>query len=587
MKCARKTFKAMLAVLVVGVVTSVSGRAFAQGICISGSVKDLSNNQGIQGVIVTVKDANIGTLAGTGTTDVSGNYSVGIEALGKYTLITSKPGYFNISAPDVMELSDMTSNRTVNISMGRKELLKEKPEETTQTLPRETGAGKSYFIPALELPGFILLLNGYDRLAYPNEYSGGKKTYSTNWSTFRNHVVHGPWGIDRDAFAMNQFNHPYQGSMYHGFARSAGLNYWEALLYDNAGSFLWETYGENTNPSINDQIASGIGGSYFGEALFRMANLVLEGDGGKPGFWQELGAALLSPPTGFNRLTFGNRFKTVFPSNNPAIFWRLRIGANMNKHLSDQGVLGTSKKTQAIGDFILAYGLPGKPGYRYTRPFDYFHFEFTTLGNAHNPFDNIMIRGLLLGTDYEVGKSYCGIWGLYGGYDYISPHIFRISSTSASLGTTYQWWLSRMVALQGTVLGGVGYAAAGNETQPVASSDNPTEDVRDYHYGIAPQGLLALRLILGDRALFDLTGRAYYVSGMGSDDPGGNETIERLNMGFTVRIYNRHALGIGYIASIRDAQFSNRADTHQSTGTVSIVYTWLGDTKFGAVVAQR
>ena len=588
MKCARKTFNAMLAVLVMGVVISVNGGAFAQGICISGSVKDLSNNQGIQGVIVTVKDVNIGTLAGTGTTDALGNYSVGIEARGNYTLITSKPGYFNISAPDVMELSDMTSNRTINISMGRKALLEEKPEETTQTLSWETGAGKSYLIPALEIPGFILLLNGYDRLAYPNEMSGDKKTYSTNWSTFRNHVVHGPWEIDRDAFAMNQFNHPYQGSMYHGFARSAGLNYWEALLYDNAGSFLWETYGENTNPSINDQIASGIGGSFFGEALFRMANLVLEGDGGKPGFWQELGAAVLSPPTGFNRLAFGNRFKTVFPSNDPAIFWRLRIGANLNQHLSDQGVPGTSKKTQATGDFLLAYGLPGKPGYRYTRPFDYFHFEFSTLGNAHNPFDNIMIRGLLLGTDYEVGKSYCGIWGLYGGYDYISPHIFRISSTSASLGTTYQWWLSRMVALQGSLLGGVGYAAAGNETQPEASIDNPTEDVRDYHYGIAPQGLLALRLILGNRAMFDLTGRAYYVSGMGSDDPGGNETIQRLNMGFTVRIYDRHALGIGYIASIRDAQFSNRADTHQSTGTVSIVYTWLGDAKFGAVEwAQR
>jgi hypothetical protein len=199
-----------------------------------------------------------------------------------------------------------------------------------------------------------------------------------------------------------------------------------------------------------------------------------------------------------------------------------------------------------------------------------------------------MIRGLLLGTDYEVGKSYCGIWGLYGGYDYISPHIFRISSTSVSLGTTYQWWLSRMVALQGSLLGGVGYAAAGNETQPEASIDTPEEDVRDYHYGIAPQGLLALRLILADRAMFDLTGRAYYVSGMGSDDPGGNETIQRLNMGFTVRIYDRHALGIGYIASIRDAQFSDRADTHQSTGTVSLVYTWLGDAKFGAVEwAQR
>ena len=258
MKRTRKTFKAILEVLLVGVVTSVSSWAFAQG---------------------------------------SG---------GNYTFLASKLGYDNMTALDVIDPSDMTPNQTVNISLNAKSWLKEKPAETTQALSWETGAGKSYLIPALEIPAFLLLLNGYDRLAYPNSVEpDGQKTYNSNLSTFWDHVVHGPWGVDTDAFNVNQFMHPYQGSMYHGFARSAGLNYWESLLYTNAGSFLWETGGETTHPSINDQIASGIGGSFFGEALFRMASLVLEGDGGKPGFWRELGATVLSPPTGFNRLAFG------------------------------------------------------------------------------------------------------------------------------------------------------------------------------------------------------------------------------------------------------------------------------------------
>ena len=86
-----------------------------------------------------------------------------------------------MTAPDVIELSDMTPNRTVNISMGGKSWLKEKPEETTQALSWETGAGKSYLIPALEIPAFLLLLNGYDRLAYPNsvERTGKKPTTRT------------------------------------------------------------------------------------------------------------------------------------------------------------------------------------------------------------------------------------------------------------------------------------------------------------------------------------------------------------------------------------------------------------------------
>jgi hypothetical protein len=362
--------------------------------------------------------------------------------------------------------------------------------------------------------------------------------------------------------------------MYHGFARSAGLNYWESLLYDNVASFLWETGGETTHPSVNDQIASGIGGSFFGEALFRMASLVLEGDGEKPGLWRELGATLLSPPTGINRFAFGDRFKAVFPSHDPATFWRLRLGASLNSDLNDQGDQTTINKTEATADFSMAYGLPGKPGYSYKRPFDYFHFEFTTLGNEDNPFENVMIRGLLLGKKYEAGGSYRGIWGLYGGYDYISPHIFRVSSTSVSLGTTFQWWLSPAVALQGSVLGGVGYAAAGNVAQV---------GQRDYHYGVAPQGLLALRLIFGDRAMFDLTGRGYYLTGVGGDDPGGNEAIERLNVGFTVRIYGRHALGIQYITSIRDAHYPDRPNSHQTIGTVGLVYTLLGGDGFGAV----
>ena len=128
------------------------------------------------------------------------------------------------------------------------------------------------------------------------------------------------------------------------------------------------------------------------------------------------------------------------------------------------------------------------------------------VSNPDNPLEDVMIRGLLFGKKYEAGDSYRGIWGLYGGYDYISPQIFRVSSTAASLGTTFQWWLAKAVALQGSALGGIGYGAAGN----IAGSGE-----RDYHYGIDPQGLLALRLIFGDRAMLDLTGRGYYISGLG------------------------------------------------------------------------
>jgi hypothetical protein len=465
-------------------------------------------------------------------------------------------------------VKDLSSNR------GIQETLKYKPDVPTPVLNWDTGARKSYLIPALEIPAFILALNGYTRLARPNDVEDGKKVYSVTLSTFWDHVVRGPWGFDPDDFKVNQFMHPYQGALYYGFARSAGLSFWVSSAYTFTGSFLWETGGETTSPSVNDQVASGIAGDFFGEPLFRMANRLLERGGQKPGFWRQLGAAALSPSTGFNRFVFGERFAPVFPSHDPATLWRLRFGAFINDHMYDLGGLSPLGRKDATLDFSMAYGLPGKPGYSYTRPFDYFHFEFIALSNPHNPVEDVMIRGLLFGKEYEAGDSYRGVWGLYSGYDYISPRIFRVSSTAASFGTTFQWWLAPAVALQSSALGGIGYGAAGN----IAGLGQ-----RDYHYGIAPQGLLALRLDLGRRVMLDATGRWYYISGRGSTEKGGDETIGRLNMGLTVRVYRHHALGIQYLASRRDANYPDRADSHQTVGAFTLVYTLLGDTRLGAV----
>lgn len=439
------------------------------------------------------------------------------------------------------------------------------PPGEKKVLSWETGAGKSYLIPALEVPGFLVLLNSYDRLVYGNDTEDGKKVYSSTFSSTWDHLTEQNWVFDKDPFNINQFAHPYQGATMYGLARSCGLNFWESLAYANVGSFLWEMAGETTPPSINDQIATGNAGSLLGEALFRMSELVLKSDGSRPGFWHELAAAIISPPTGLNRLAFGDRFKTVYPSYDPATFWRFRLGASLSGNSQEDAVL----------DFAMSYGLPGKPGYTYTRPLDYFDFQISALASASNPVENVFLRGLLYGKQYKAGNDYRGIWGLYGSYDYISPGDFRVSSTALSLGTTAQYWVAPGVALQGSILGGVGFGAAGFTPAP--------DGRRDYHYGVTPQGLLALRLLFGNRAVLELGGRGYYVSGTGSDDAEGSETIVRANANLNIRIYGRHGIGLQFVESIREAKYGNFLNKHQSEGTVSLVYTFTGDTHFGAV----
>ncbi len=130
MKHEKKTLKMVLTMLFVGLVISASSWAFAQEGSISGTVKDLSDNRGISGVIVKVKDASTSFIAGTGITDVSGNYLVNIPSLGNYVILVSKLGYGNVRTSDVIELSDMTPNWTVDISIGGKLWLMNKPYRT-------------------------------------------------------------------------------------------------------------------------------------------------------------------------------------------------------------------------------------------------------------------------------------------------------------------------------------------------------------------------------------------------------------------------------------------------------------------------
>jgi hypothetical protein len=426
----------------------------------------------------------------------------------------------------------------------------------------------SYVIPFSEVVMFEVMLNVYDR-TYRTGTDGD--VYRTTFKSFKHNLKMWPV-IDTDSFEINQLGHPYQGAMFFNFARSAGLSYWQSMVYSIGGEELWKTAGETDPPSWNDHINSGIGGTFLGEPLFRMANLVLEGGGRNPSFWRELGAAVISPPTGINRLLFGERFDTVFPSHNPPTFTRVRLGVSTTARESDNGPATTYNRQQETVDFLMTYGLPGKRGYTYDRPFDYFDFEFSA-GTGKDAFENITGRGLLYGTDYDVGHAYRGIWGLYGSYDYISPEIFRVSSTAVSLGTTAQWWLMEHVALQYSALGGVGYAAAGTISGP---------GNRNYRYGTTPQGLLAFRLIFGDLAMVDMNERVYYISDLWGTSPAGHELINRGNIGLTVRVCDQHAIGVQFVETTRDSRDAG-ADRRQTEQIASVVYTFMGDNNFGAV----
>jgi hypothetical protein len=428
---------------------------------------------------------------------------------------------------------------------------------------------KSYAIPALEIVSFDFLLNRFDRYRY------GCCDFDVSSQSIRRNL-HSSWVTDRDPFLVNQLGHPYQGSMYHSFARSAGLNYWESMGYAFLASAMWEIAGETTPPSRNDQINTGIGGSFLGEALFRTASLVLEHPGDMPHWAREIVAAAVSPPVGFNRMAF-DRFRGIFPSRDPIYF--VRASAGFSGTTDTEGPTGAKlRRNEALFDVLIDYGLPGKPDYEYTRPFDYYSLQATATSASASGFENMFVRGLLVGRSYGNAERLHGVWGLYGNYDYISPQTYRVSSTGIALGTTAQWWLDDRWRLVSTLTAGVGYTAAGATGDANA---NPAID-NNYHYGVAPQGLAVLRLVHGDSWAIDLAGREYYVTRVAGASRGGHVNIARLEAAATYRVTGHHAVSLRYLFNQRIAAFPDVGDVSQHRGTIGIFYTYLGHDLFGA-----
>jgi len=436
-----------------------------------------------------------------------------------------------------------------------------------ETVPAQTGDDrpyKSYGAAALEIVAFQAALNRVDHaFVRPDDYGVSVGSVRRN--------LRSSWAVDRDPFEINQLGHPYQGSVYFGLARSNGLTFWESMAAAFLGSAVWEIAGETTPPSRNDQITTSFGGSFLGESLYRMANLVLErGDGLSPA-WREAAAAAVSPPLGFNRYVRPGRGSGIWNSDTPAIYTRLQLGLG---GLSSS-IVGPSlapPRNEVAADFALDYGLPGKPGYTYHRPFDYFLFRIR-LSNIQGV-ESLASRGLLFGAPYATGRNLRGIFGVYGSYDYLAPQLFRVASTGLTLGSNAQLWLTDRIALQGHASGGVGYTSTGTVRASTSGQ---------YNYGFAPQAMVEVRLIGGDKISLDLAAREFFDGKLTSPQTGGTDRVFRGDASLTYRLAAHHAVTVKYITSRRTFAFANVPERQQRRDTVGLYYAYQPARGFGAV----
>lgn len=241
---------------------------------------------------------------------------------------------------------------------------------------------------------------------------------------------------DSDLFSINQVGHPYQGGLYHAGARAVGFGFWESLPYTILGSLQWEMFMENNRPSVNDFITTTFGGVALGEALFRLASVVLDDSttgGGRAA--REAGALALSPIFGLSRLVSGAAFEQQAGPPNEPIATRLALGLDEFRPADiDDGVV-------SLGiDARLVYGTFDDDESNF-KPLDWFTLDLGLNSNRRREFyaAQLDITGLLARMNFGCGSGNQCALGPMLHFDYYDSPLFKVSSSAVGASALGQF----------------------------------------------------------------------------------------------------------------------------------------------------
>lgn len=415
-------------------------------------------------------------------------------------------------------------------------------------------------VPILEAAVFNFGTWAVDRYALDAEFARvSARTVAANLS--------GGWTFDTDDFHTNEILHPYMGSVYHTAARSAGWSFGEAVALDFAGSLAWKIAGENTAPSINDQLTTTLGGAILGEVLFRVSRLVLDG-AERPGFGRHLAAAVIAPAAAVNDALLHGTIVDPVPARQRYL-GSFSVGAS-----TTSAVARTGNVNPAPGAFVgvhLVHGIPGEV--ELSEPLDHFDFrlDFSSatpepwkqLDDARGPAWLLTARGLIVGGQDRLGDDGGVLYGLFGTFDYGGPQLLRVSETGFGPGVALATRPASSITLDATLLASVTFGSGGAWTPP--------EALRDYRYGFGALLLADGRAWVADRLELAAAARGYLVPAAVG---GGGELLLLGEGSARLRVAGPHALGVEVTVSRRWADYPGAAYAERATLT-SLVYSYL------------
>ena len=222
------------------------------------------------------------------------------------------------------------------------------------------------FVPFAEVIAFNIFIWSYDRFILQKDYA------KISPSIWKRNLREG-WRFDDNHFAINFFGHPYQGTYYHVAGRSSGYSFYQSLFFASIGSWTWEYFAETEYPSINDFITTSLGGSLYGEMLFRLSQRLLAKP--DPTWFEQVQSFVLHPLSYFHWKAAGSR---VYNPGYAPLEMSLALGGGYrfgSDYSYNKTAINEDRVSNEWNEFFGQVSLNlvyGKPNKKVKQPGDYF-----------------------------------------------------------------------------------------------------------------------------------------------------------------------------------------------------------------------
>jgi hypothetical protein len=373
---------------------------------------------------------------------------------------------------------------------------------------------------------------------------------------------------DDNSFPTNNFRHPYQGAMYFNAGRANRFGFYQSTMFAFAGSYSWEYFGEAHNPSYNDFINTAVGGVVLGEVMYRLSNMVLDNTAtGSGRTWREIGALVINPIQGFNRMFTGEAFEVhANPSDRWPTQWQFELRTGIRSLGEDYDLFETGD----IKAMVAFDGTYGDPFERMASPFDHFEIGMqVAFNNRPHGIGQLEVRGLLGGTTVAEKEKAKHILAAYQHFDYIDNEAYTYGGMS--FGATFQSrfdtsdndQIRTAIDANGILLG-------------ATKSDYFSITGREYDYG---PGLSAKLNVAWRKNGWDFLAfehMSYYVHSVNGAAADTWSSLNRIKADVPVRQF--FAVGAEYLAFISSRFYEDDlADVHTRNPELRVYLAWRAD----------